>query len=157
MWRISWSGLKKKKEKKKLSECKWAPCVVVLWRREASGEARSCCTFNSSLAIWSVPLREREEEEEEGGAAKVVCTPSSPLLSSPLLPPFFLCDGTGADLWWWWREGKKRSRGAHLHLITPRLLARYKTLCRAGDPSDIRTVKPRAAQRHGDFRISISL
>ena len=103
MWRISWSGLKKKKEKKKLSECKWAPCVVVLWRREASGEARSCCTFNSSLAIWSVPLREREEEEEEeeGGGCKSCVHPllSSPLLSSP--PSFFVmapgrtCGGGG--------------------------------------------------------------
>lgn len=111
----------------------------VLWRREASGEARGCCTFNSSLAIWSVPLRER------GGGAGLekLCAPPPPLL--------FLCGGPGADLWSWCREGKKRSRGAHLHLITLRLLAWYKTLCKAGDPSDIRTVTPREAERDGDL------
>lgn len=31
----------------------------------------------------------------------------------------------------------------------PSPLARYKTLCRAGDPSDSRTVIPRETQRHG--------
>lgn len=64
-------------------------------------------------------------------------------------PPFLLlCDGIGADLRWR-REGKERSRGVHLHLITPWLLARYKTLCGATDPSDSRTVTLNETQRRG--------
>lgn len=63
-----------------------------------------------------------------------LCAPPLPLL-------LFLCDGPEADLWWWWREGKERSRGAHLHLIALRLLARYKTPSKAEDPADTHTVR----------------
>lgn len=81
-------------------------------------------------------------------------------MCTPYLPLPFLCDGPWADLWWWWREGKKRSRGAHLHLITLRLLAPYKTLHGAVDPSDTRTATPRKTERTADlfsvFMISIS-
>lgn len=79
----------------------------------------------------------------EGGCKSCVRAPTS----SP--PPFLLlCDGIGADLRRC-REGKERSRGAHLHLITPWLLARYKTLCGATDPSDSRTVTLNETQRRG--------
>lgn len=95
----------------------------------------SCCTFSSSLAIWSVPLRERREGRGGGGLQKLWAPPVSPF--------FFLCDGTGADLWWWCREGKERSRGGSFASYYPSLLAPYKTLYRTGDPSDARTVIPR--------------
>lgn len=68
----------------------------------------------------------------------------------PSPPPFLLlCDGIGADLRRR-REGKERSRGAHLHLITPWSLARYKTLCGATDPSDSRNITLNETQRRGD-------
>lgn len=43
-----------------------------------------------------------------------------------------------------------RSRGAHLHLITLLLLARYKTLRRAENPSDYSDT-PRESKRNGDL------
>lgn len=78
-----------------------------------------------------------------------LCAPPPPT-SAPFL---LLCDGIGADLRWR-REGKERSRGAHLHLITPQLLARYKTLCGATETPDSHTERDTEARTR---RISISL
>lgn len=81
MWWVSRRSLYK------MSECNGA-CVEP-WRREASGEAMSCCTFSSSLAIWSVPLRERCG----GGGCKSCGRPPSPPFSFFVMVPGRTCGG----------------------------------------------------------------
>lgn len=111
--------------------------------REASGEARGCCTFNSSVAIWSVPLREKERS---GGGFRKSCVPPIPPHPTSLPPSLFFVMAPGRTCGGGGGRGRRGAQ-AHLHLITLRLLARYKTLCRAGDPSDKHTVIERERER----------
>lgn len=99
---------------KNLSECKWLLCVA-LCRREASGEARGCCTFNSSLAIWSVPLRERGGWEVGGGGGaglEKLCGAPPPKKNLPHPPLFFVTAPGRTMVWWWWWVGGRGGRGA---------------------------------------------
>lgn len=67
---------------------------VESWRREASGEAMGCCTFSSSLAIWSVPLRERREGGCKG-CGHPPPSPPSPPFSFFVMVPGRTCGGGG--------------------------------------------------------------